>query len=773
LVGSLRGLAYIHSFSIVHGDLKGLNILVAGDGTPKICGFGHSPFTDNSAQPVVSGLSSKFHSTTRYMSPELFTDPKSKPTLASDIWAFGCVALEIPSQPRPHHVITNEHRVTLAIKSGRTPSAKPDYPYAASWLTDTLWNIIKKCWHPHQLSRPSSISLLSAINDLIELGELNPSTSTPLRSAKDLSEEPLDWPEKVEDLAWKLVKFDKKKILVQRMADVWRYSQDDLPKVVSSSKPSVSQIFAVKVLRAPGGLGSGDITVDPFQQALRRVVWERLSINHQHIIQLLGIDTSYGRYPGLVMEYCGGGNLEDVLESAALDDDHFPVRCMIQILTGLEFLHNLPSPLAHGDLTPVCDALPDSKGTLKLTLVSFARLSTRYLSPELIAKDDGSWPTPHADMWSFGCVTCWMYVKIDPYPDCRLEYKVISNIIDGLPPYSVAHLSRIGPLGGSHLMPSAPWITNGTLAAILRCWNQDGNRRPTATACLNDLAELLDDAGRKIVPVSPDMRNLTGKVTTPDHPRKKILGHCRGIWSYIADEFSITEERNLLSFIIGGGGTVFILLDSCAARLNVKGIRLAPRARSGDLLDSAKQPLASGVNIARGRPAPLSLHTPSAPQLASTFDFVLPRTNLDYEWLTSPTDLEHDDFAVPSASSVSYTPQASTTRTLTVQGLENLDIPTDIRDFNFEMDVDERDARNVVLAVSNPGSAASSDASSLSSPSSTSISPLDSAWPEPSVDSTMAMLGGDYMSYDYDSDIFATPPLCRNLMYVPECYGKT
>ncbi|KAG9074915.1 ATP binding, partial [Ceratobasidium sp. 370] len=512
----------------------------------------------------------------------------------SDIWAFGCVALEILSQLRPYHVITNEHRVTLAIKSGRSPSAKPDYPYAASCLTDTLWNIIKKCWHPHQLSRPSSTSLLSAINGLIEVGELNPSTSTPLRSAKDISEEPLDWPEKVDDLAWKLVKFDKKKISVQRMADVWRYSQDDLPKVVSSSKPSMSQIFAVKVLRAPGGLGSGDITVDPFQQALRRVVWERLSINHQHIIQLLGIDTSYGRYPGLVMEYCGGGNLEDVLESAALDDEHFPVRCMIQILKGLEFLHNLPSPLAHGDLTPH-NILADSKGTLKLTLTAAPNddaISARYLSPELIAKDDGSWPTPHADMWSFGCVACWMYVKTDPYPECRLEYEVISNIIDGLPPYSVAQLSRIGPLGGSHVMPSAPWITNGTLAAVLRCWNQDGNRRPTATACLNDLAELLDDAGRKLVPVSPDVRNLTGKVTTPDHPRKKILGHCRGIWSYIADELSITKERNLLSFIIGGGGNVGLYSPGFLRRsveVSVKGIRLAPRARSGDLLDSAKQ----------------------------------------------------------------------------------------------------------------------------------------------------------------------------------------
>lgn len=168
------------------------------------------------------------------------------------------------------------------------------------------------------------------------------------------------------------------------------------------------------------------------------------------------------------------------------------------------------------------------------------------------------------------------------------------------------------------------------------------------------------------------------------------------------------------------------------------------------------KPLASGVNNARARPAPMSLHAPSAPQPSSTFDFVLPRTNPDYEWLTSPTDLDHDDFAsIPSMSTVSFAPQQST-RTLTVQGLENLEIPTDIRDFNFSMDVDERDAGNVVLAVSNTGSSAasSSSLSSISSPSSASTT-LDSAWPEPSVDSTMAMLGGDYMSYDYDSDIFA------------------
>jgi hypothetical protein len=125
-----------------------------------------------------------------------------------------------------------------------------------------------------------------------------------------------------------------------------------------------------------------------------------------------------------------------------------------------------------------------------------------------------------------------LYVEIDPYPECKSEYQVVSNIIDGLPPYSVAQLSNMGPLGGYHIMPDAPWITNGILAAMLRCWNQDGYQRPTAVTCLKDLVAISETIGSKLSSVSPDVRNLTGKVATPDHPRKRILGHCRGTWRY-------------------------------------------------------------------------------------------------------------------------------------------------------------------------------------------------------------------------------------------------
>jgi serine/threonine protein kinase len=66
----------------------------------------------------------------------------------------------------------------------------------------------------------------------------------------------------------------------------------------------------------------------------------------------------------------------------------------------------------------------DGQGTLKLSILSFARvaaslpassqvaarpdnyISARYSSPELLA--DSSRASPESDIWSFGCVAFWV-----------------------------------------------------------------------------------------------------------------------------------------------------------------------------------------------------------------------------------------------------------------------------------------------------------------------------------------------------------------------------
>ncbi|KAF8991733.1 kinase-like domain-containing protein [Cyathus striatus] len=90
------GISYLHdkNINIVHGDLKGANILVTSSGRPCLGDFGLSSMMDSEALKWTSLQSTKTTGgTTRWQAPELF-DPlvdHALPTKESDVYAFGCV----------------------------------------------------------------------------------------------------------------------------------------------------------------------------------------------------------------------------------------------------------------------------------------------------------------------------------------------------------------------------------------------------------------------------------------------------------------------------------------------------------------------------------------------------------------------------------------------------------------------------------------------------------------------------------------------------------
>ena len=85
-----NGLAYIHSFDIVHLDLKPENILIK-DKRLKIIDFGSSSLFDNKHKICKNYVQSRY-----YRAPEmLFTAPYST---KSDIWSFGCILYELYAQ---------------------------------------------------------------------------------------------------------------------------------------------------------------------------------------------------------------------------------------------------------------------------------------------------------------------------------------------------------------------------------------------------------------------------------------------------------------------------------------------------------------------------------------------------------------------------------------------------------------------------------------------------------------------------------------------------
>ncbi|KIJ59932.1 hypothetical protein HYDPIDRAFT_99722, partial [Hydnomerulius pinastri MD-312] len=89
LCGISAGLVYMHENNVVHGDIKGDNILISNYGVPYIADFGLSRLQVTSA--AATNTSRK--GTLRWMARELLGHERVSPTAKSDVWAFGMTML--------------------------------------------------------------------------------------------------------------------------------------------------------------------------------------------------------------------------------------------------------------------------------------------------------------------------------------------------------------------------------------------------------------------------------------------------------------------------------------------------------------------------------------------------------------------------------------------------------------------------------------------------------------------------------------------------------
>ncbi|KAJ3482581.1 hypothetical protein NLI96_g6880 [Meripilus lineatus] len=97
-----QGLSYLHSEGVVHGDLRGVNILVDRSGKMKLADFGLAVIAEAGQSLSVTIRGGAFG----WLAPELI-DPESfgfvdaRPTFASDIYSFACVCIEVRSTLDP------------------------------------------------------------------------------------------------------------------------------------------------------------------------------------------------------------------------------------------------------------------------------------------------------------------------------------------------------------------------------------------------------------------------------------------------------------------------------------------------------------------------------------------------------------------------------------------------------------------------------------------------------------------------------------------------
>ncbi|KIJ13858.1 hypothetical protein PAXINDRAFT_13406 [Paxillus involutus ATCC 200175] len=143
------GLHYLHSQSVVHGDLSGSNVLIDDNGRACICDFGLSTLlTELGGSTLETSIPRA--GTLRWTAPELLelevpedkeNPPRSVPTPKSDVYSFGRIMLQVLTLKIPYYYYTRDVGVLRAIIEGETPKRPSE-----DLVTDGQWAFMQRCW---------------------------------------------------------------------------------------------------------------------------------------------------------------------------------------------------------------------------------------------------------------------------------------------------------------------------------------------------------------------------------------------------------------------------------------------------------------------------------------------------------------------------------------------------------------------------------------------------------------------------------------------------
>ena len=159
----LKGVVYLHSKRIVHGDIKPPNVLVSNDKTVvKLCDMGLSRIKLGAACSVTQ---SGPKGTYLYMAPELIKH-EGRTSFASDMWSIGATFAEMYARKDFWKIPSKVSRLQASISS---LMAKKIVPAAVQQLkkdNEAMHDAIAPCRSYDDKARPSAEALLQVFQEL-------------------------------------------------------------------------------------------------------------------------------------------------------------------------------------------------------------------------------------------------------------------------------------------------------------------------------------------------------------------------------------------------------------------------------------------------------------------------------------------------------------------------------------------------------------------------------------------------------------------------------
>ncbi|KAF8842578.1 kinase-like protein [Paxillus ammoniavirescens] len=241
-----------------------------------------------------------------------------------------------------------------------------------------------------------------------------------------------------------------------RWTDIWK---------CALKQDSQSHEVAVQSIRS---YDLDDHDIRQRNKKLRQELEVRARVEHENILPLLGVATSFGRFTALV-------------ECLLLRDR---LELLRDVAAGLRYLHSCS--IVQEDLTG-SNILISASGRAQLSIsnsniimellgTSYSPMNgaIRWAAPETITTHDdqsSAWvPNEQSVMYSFGSIILQVFSGEVPYADLQRDLQVMLALSTGMKP------SR----------PQMPWMTDRIWEFIQRCWTtiELGTKRPSAEEAL-------------------------------------------------------------------------------------------------------------------------------------------------------------------------------------------------------------------------------------------------------------------------------------------------
>lgn len=155
------GMDYLHTLSIVHGDLKGDNVLITDDCRAVIADFGISFVMGITT--FATSTSSHKGGTIRWEAPEVLSgSPNNFP---ADVYSLACVYFEVFDGTIPWSNLRDGAVIKAVIVEKKHPPRPRKLP-PQTGVRNLWWHLMVKCWAYEPSDRPTTHDLTESLRAL-------------------------------------------------------------------------------------------------------------------------------------------------------------------------------------------------------------------------------------------------------------------------------------------------------------------------------------------------------------------------------------------------------------------------------------------------------------------------------------------------------------------------------------------------------------------------------------------------------------------------------